>query len=258
MLMINLQNERKSKLFRNPWPPEFFNPNCPCCGVGDGVLVWLDPNDCDFSDGNNTYTELIRSFNAFPWRSPQVYVGPGISQDPDYDISPYRLIFFPMPVSDPVWWDDATGENATWKGRLVLIGEWGSDDPLVIGGDTFGDINNYIASKQSLTGISYHLNSIRPGCGSVGNATSDTLMDGIEGEEINIALSSSVTGGTALVTASGHTICARNKPSGSNVEYVVCGDNNMFDDTCGTVSLITSPYLTNTTLFAHNLYDIPL
>lgn len=40
--MINLQNERKSRLFKNPWPPEFFFPNCNCCDTPFGCPFCVD------------------------------------------------------------------------------------------------------------------------------------------------------------------------------------------------------------------------
>lgn len=261
--MRHIQDERKSKLFNNPWPPSFFQPNCPCCAIGDKVLIWAVDSNSDFSNAPSGYSDVATSYQSWVTvGGPPITVSyftatddAGLTLD-DLDINQYRVIIFPMPVSDPIWWDAVTGADATWTGRLFILGEWGSGG---IGGNTFEDINNYIISKTSLTGITYHILNINPGCGSVGNVTSDPLMDGMSGtfpQEINFALSSAVSGGSSLITDSGWTICARNRPTDSKVEYVICGDNNLINDNCGHAEF-TIPQ-TNNVIFLWNLWSVPL
>lgn len=205
---------------------------CVCSGLDGDVLIWREVGDS--IDQLSAYTDMIA-----------LYEGMGLivhtSTDWTGTLDHYELIYFPQAVGDPSWWGQITGN--TWNGRLHITAEGlttNSDDSI-----------NYVNSLSTYTGISVASTRHDTFCNTPGSVETDDLTDGM-GTDFEYGDTTLVTGGTplSLTFTSSQAWIARNKPSGSNIDFVVSGDVNHASDAC-------SQFATNQAFF-ENLWNVPI
>lgn len=203
---------------------------CPCGAIDADVLIWRGADSNDVS----AYTDLIA-----------VWEGMGLTvhtQDTwTGNINHYNLIYFPQAISDPSWWSAITGN--TWNGRLHITAEGlttNSDDSIA-----------YVDSLSTFTGISVLSTAVDRLCNFQGSVEADDLTSGM-GTFFEYGDTTLVTGGTplSLTFTSSQAWIARNKPSGSNIDFVVSGDVNHASDHCSQIA--------NNQAFFENLWNVPI
>lgn len=189
-----------------------------CCG---NVLIWQANTAVGAS-----YTVLTALYEA---------MGLTVHTNSNWSgvLADYSLIIWVAAQSDPSWWSEITGN--TWPGRLVLTCEH-AGFPTTIA---------YINGLSALTGMSAISDLIDTGCFHTGTVEADPLTVG-QGP-IQYALTSEIAGGTPLSrTATGSKVwLAHNKPSGSIIDFVLAGDSNWIDNSCGGVVANNAALLQN-------------
>jgi hypothetical protein len=214
--------------------PLFLFPSCGCC-VPLKVLIW----HANHGYTGSTYSDLV-----------SVYTGLGVTVNTltslgSHTLSEYALIHWFIAASDPPWWSEITGN--TWSGRLHLTAEH-NGEPIVFPG-LITSIN-YVNALSSLTGISVTGDAIDPTCSHDGTVETDDMTAGLS--VLKYTYTSRVSGGTTLSkTGGGDAWIARNKPSGSNIEYIVSGDANHGVDGCSVANT------DNAALF-QNMWTVPV
>ncbi len=194
----------------NPWPCSG------CCGSTDVLLWWTN---CECGVGSAAPNQAAAK---------TFYETLGLSVDTNSDwtenIDDYQLILWPASTSDPPRWsaidDGAAGDPSGWSGRIVMSAEhnlFAAQRASI----------TYVNTKVGTTGITIVGDNIDAGClGWEGSIEVDDLTAGATVMEY--AGTSQTSGGTVLSkTATGALPwLARNKPSGSTIDFVVSGDSN--------------------------------
>ena len=198
---------------------------CPNCGCDSGrVLIWR-------ANSHASWGGTLIGLQA-------IYENMGLTVHTHSNwsgtLSDYSLIHFPVAISDPSWWSQISGN--TWRGRLHMTAENNN-------AGTFDTSITYVDGKSGITGMGIFGDTINFLCSHNGTVEADDMTAGVT--LIKYSLTSRVTSGTPLSKASGNTWLARNKPSGSNIDFIVSGDVNHMDDTCAGVIAANTKLLEN-------------
>lgn len=202
----------------------------PCC-CGGKVLIWTDNTEflVGIIDVTAVYTAMgLTVHTASNWSG---------------NLHNYDLIIWPIALSNPSWWNLIT--NNEWSGRLHITAE---------NGGVFDASIAYVDGLSSLTGISVIDIDIPQGCSFDGTVETDDLTNGLS--VFKYADTSYVSGGVILSKTDpassdpGQNWIARNKPIGSNIDFVIAGDSDHLSDNCSIMS--------NNDLFFENMWNVPV